>query len=278
MKFKDLDNISIKVLFNLLNYNNYEISFYTIGLILSWKDYYHLKYYLHNEETIILKGTYEKDEECYFFPIGKDINSVIKLLCDLPIYYIPESYIFLFKNGEIEEMTNDFDYLYLKSNFLSLSGKRKSKIRNHINVFKKTYSTYKFDMITDENHKDVLKILNRIKPPSFNKNFELSINKYAIKNYKKFHLFGYILYVNSFPIAFTLAEIKNRTLYIHFEKNDKNYRGSGDMNRYLFIDATKNMDYFYINREEDVNDEGLKTSKMRLRPDKFIKKYRYINK
>ena len=59
---------------------------------------------------------------------------------------------------------------------------------------------------------------------------------------------------------------------VHFEKGDNNYKGV-----YQFInnETAKNLPetVLYINREQDLGDEGLRQAKMTYRPCGFINKY-----
>jgi hypothetical protein len=81
--------------------------------------------------------------------------------------------------------------------------------------------------------------------------------------------------VGDTPAAYTIGEplMKGRSFVVHFEKAADGYRGI-----YQFINkafaAMLPKHYKWINREQDLGDEGLRQSKMTYRPSGFVKKYR----
>ena len=87
-------------------------------------------------------------------------------------------------------------------------------------------------------------------------------------------LTGIIAYVENNPVAWSLGELlpDSKTYLVHFEKGDNNYKGV-----YQFInnETAKNLPetVLYINREQDLGDEGLRQAKMTYRPCGFINKY-----
>ena len=91
-------------------------------------------------------------------------------------------------------------------------------------------------------------------------------------------MMGIILYVWDEPVAWTLAEItqKNKTAVILFEKALASYKGSFQYINYAFAGYLPEYIEF-INREQDLGDEGLRQAKMTYKPIKFIKKYRILS-
>lgn len=75
-------------------------------------------------------------------------------------------------------------------------------------------------------------------------------------------------------IAYTVAEgLDDDTLLIHFEKGDSEYKGVYQAINQLFLEHGK-WDYKWVNREQDLGDEGLRKAKMSYHPLEFNKKYR----
>ena len=87
--------------------------------------------------------------------------------------------------------------------------------------------------------------------------------------------FGVVVYVNSEPAGFALGEPlgDGETFCTHFEKGIESYKG---IYQYLnqILAAKLDGQIQFINREQDLGDEGLRQSKMTYRPYKFIEKYK----
>nr|WP_235619797.1 phosphatidylglycerol lysyltransferase domain-containing protein [Treponema sp. OMZ 838] len=84
-----------------------------------------------------------------------------------------------------------------------------------------------------------------------------------------------ILYVQGVPVAWCLAELaaQGATAVVHFEKARTDFRGSYQYINYAFAQSLPEH-VVYINREQDLGDEGLRHAKMSYKPEGFVKKYR----
>ena len=59
---------------------------------------------------------------------------------------------------------------------------------------------------------------------------------------------------------------------IHFEKGNPDYKGSYQAINQMFLDEVKDQ-FEYVNREQDLGDEGLRKAKMSYHPIAFVKKF-----
>ncbi|MEL3912059.1 DUF2156 domain-containing protein [Treponema pedis] len=186
-----------------------------------------------------------------------------------------------FKNLKIEEDRDNFDYIYLRKNLAELAGKDFHKKKTHINKFEKTYENIRIEPLTLENIDDARKILEiwaeslTDKTPE-NSDYYAALD--ALDIFPRSAMPGIVLYVWNEPVAWTIAEItqNNKTAVILFEKADASYKGSFQYINYAF--ARYLPEYIeFINREQDLGDEGLRQAKMTYRPVKFIKKYKITN-
>jgi hypothetical protein len=91
-------------------------------------------------------------------------------------------------------------------------------------------------------------------------------------------LCGGIIRIDGVPVAYTLAEpLNSDTLVIHFEKAANGVKGAYQAINYLFCnDVGKN--FLYINREQDLGDEGLRRAKLSYHPVDFTRKCAVIVK
>jgi len=80
--------------------------------------------------------------------------------------------------------------------------------------------------------------------------------------------------VDGAPAGYCLGEsvAKGRMFAIHFEKALDRYKGIYQFMNKSFAGALPRF-FAYINREQDLGDEGLRQAKMTYRPAGFVKKY-----
>ena len=76
-------------------------------------------------------------------------------------------------------------------------------------------------------------------------------------------------------MAWCLAELAGQgsIAVVHFEKARTDFRGSYQYINYAFAQSLSEQ-VVYINREQDLGDEGLRHAKMSYKPEGFVKKYR----
>jgi uncharacterized protein len=262
---------------------------YTVGAMYMWRDFYETSFTIYDD--MILYKVKFLNRISFTFPVGGgSLDKAMKALQEycisngLPLWFctVPDEYIsVLIKdyNGTIPGTpSRDWaDYLYLVKDLAEMAGRKYSGQRNHINKFKKTYPDYKYQRITTENHSRIIEFLidyeqNHSKDASLAKE-ELNRTLELIPYLDTFCLPGGFIEVAGKIIAISIGEVVNDTLYCHIEKANRDYPGSYQMIVKEF--ATDMMQYgiTYINREEDVGDEGLRTSKLSYHPVQLLDKY-----
>lgn len=177
-----------------------------------------------------------------------------------------------------EESREHWDYLYNVQALVDLKGNRFHKKKNLVNQFKNNYDyTYlpfgpemvdqALEMQEDwctwrdcesvatlaSENKAIARVLNDWKELS-------AINGGAIQ-------------VQGTMAAYTIAEIMpDNTIVIHFEKGCPDFKGSYQAINQMFL-ANAPGDCLFVNREQDLGDEGLRKAKRSYHPVDFIKKY-----
>ncbi|MCP4630647.1 MAG: DUF2156 domain-containing protein [bacterium] len=80
--------------------------------------------------------------------------------------------------------------------------------------------------------------------------------------------------MNGAMAADTVAErLTPESIVIHFEKGDTRYKGIYQAINQMFP-ANSATQFALVNREQDLNDEGLRKAKLSYHPVEFINKYR----
>ncbi len=174
------------------------------------------------------------------------------------------------------EDRDNFDYLYLRTDLASLSGKKFHKKRNHVNAFEHTYPDFSVRMLDASTIPDALIILEEwVSHEDHPENTDYQAAKEVLLHLEHFGMCGLVLYVANRPVAWTLAEFvaDGTSVAVHFEKARIDIRGSYQYINYAFARSLPETVEF-INREQDLGDEGMRQAKMTYRPSGFVKKYR----
>ena len=190
----------------------------------------------------------------------------------------------------IEWKTNpaDSDYIYLQNDLIFLPGKKLQKKRNHISQFNRHFEKSHFVYFDKNNfsqslYNDFISVAENWITEQLVSANEKQLSDYstekkslknALDNIDVFDFSGGILYIDSKPVAITLAsKISDEVLDIHFEKCLKTAANSGGyaVINNLFVKQCGS--YRYINREEDLGIEGLRKAKLSYKPEIILAKY-----
>jgi hypothetical protein len=181
----------------------------------------------------------------------------------------------------IEETRGQWDYLYAIQDLVTLSGNRYHKKKNLVNQFSNSYQyrylpfgpemieralamqadwcTWKdceaFETLAAEN-RVITKVMNRW-------------NDFA-------GLTGGAILVEEEMVSYTIAEtLFGESIVIHFEKGNPEYKGSYQAINQMFL-AQLADEYKWVNREQDIDDQGLRKAKLSYHPVDFIRKNRVL--
>ena len=181
--------------------------------------------------------------------------------------------------GKFEFTTNrDYsDYIYLRSDLATLTGKKFQSKRNHINRFKKEY-TYKYVPITPDRVQECLYLeaewckANDCDKQDGTGNERQAI-VFALEHFEELGLSGGILYANDKIVAFTFGmPINKETFGVHVEKADTTVDGAYAMINFEFANHIPET-FTYINREEDLGIEGLRKAELSYQPETILEKF-----
>jgi hypothetical protein len=177
---------------------------------------------------------------------------------------------------EVAEDRDNFDYLYLSSDLAELSGKKFHKKRNLVNAFLLSTPNHSEFPLTIERKADAIHILERWKEEKADEgDFVASLE--ALNNMVALGLEGLITYIDDTPAAYCLGEAlgKSDTFAIHFEKGIDAYKGIYQFINMAFARSVQDK-YTYLNREQDLGEEGMRQAKMTYRPVGFVQKYQGV--
>lgn len=180
---------------------------------------------------------------------------------------------------DIKPDRNYADYIYTREKLSTLAGKKLQSKRNHVNKFKNLYPNYEYRPLTKELIPECLKLEQewRIISKDDTELDEGLSEEYrsmtrAFRRWDDLGLIGGTIWVEGKLVAFTFGcPINYNTFDVCVEKADVNYEGSFTIINQEFVKHLPEQ-YKYINREEDMGEEGLRRAKLSYKPDILLEK------
>lgn len=177
------------------------------------------------------------------------------------------------------ENKKNWDYIYEREKLASLSGKILHKKKNLVNQFSRLYSP-DFRVLESGNGSigQALAVLEEWQKERENfedKSFyDYYPAKEALENFSLLGFSGAIVYIDGIPAGFTLGEkIPGIPHYaVHFEKGLPRFKGIYQYLNQAYARLISE-DIEFINREQDLGDEGLRQAKLSYKPYGMIKKF-----
>ena len=268
----------------LLNLNPSQASDYTFANLWGWAQHYGLEWRFADHLCWIRQT---RQDVCHWGPVGPwesvtNWGDFPEMAAGAHFVRVPERLCALWQERlpeaiRQEESRGQWDYIYLSAELASLSGPAFHKKKNLLNQFvKKNVYTYK--TLEECDVDTVLALQNDwCRWRDCEESSALIAENEAVERVlSRFSdipgLCGGLILVDDKPMAYTLAEpLHKDTLVIHFEKACNCFKGSYQAINYLFSnDIGKN--YPYINREQDLGEEGLRKAKESYNPTGFAKK------
>ncbi|MCI8556380.1 MAG: DUF2156 domain-containing protein [Lachnospiraceae bacterium] len=169
------------------------------------------------------------------------------------------------------------DYVYETEKLARLSGKKYHSKKNHINKFKALYPDWSYESITKDNIEECFQMglrwreLNGCEEDE-EKHAEICVALNFLRLFEELEMRGGALRVNGKIAAFTIGEpVGKDTLVVHIEKAFADIQGAYTMINQQFAEHEGN-GFMYLNREEDMGEEGLRQAKMSYKPVFLIEK------
>lgn len=289
-EFKEL-SLEDKPLFDRV-FSQYppSISEFTFTNLFIWRDAYRIKVSRMDPFICLLS---DRGKESFFFPpIGQ--GDVIKCFMEWSQYLkeraispkierVPEEMV-LGKDWEREgfEVTLDpdqSDYIYLTLDLIKLEGRRYHRKRNHLKQFRERYS-YQYISLDPEWIPQCLQLstewcnLRNCEAIPGLRQESIAI-KEAFTHFEKLGIKGGAILIDGKVEAFTLGEALNReTVVIHIEKANPSFEGLYAVINQKFLEKEWST-YPYVNREQDLGQEGLRKAKESYFPHHKVNKYTF---
>nr|WP_246387958.1 phosphatidylglycerol lysyltransferase domain-containing protein [Desulfovibrio intestinalis] len=262
---------------------------YTLANLWGWQDYYGLEWCFDDNLCWIRQM---RPYPICWAPVG-DWNAVdwkSLLPCSFnenahDVVRVPEKLLYIWQEHlpglvDADEDRGQWEYLYKQEELAELPGNRYHKKRNHYNSYVKTYGEPDYHSLDDAMVEDVLAVQDDWcqwheceESPSLRAENE-AINR-VLSHWNSFQgLTGGSLYVDGKMVAFSVGEdLDGESLGVHYEKGLNGFKGV-----YQTINCTfarrAGAGFTYMNRAQDLDEEGLRQAKMTYLPADFLRKYK----
>lgn len=255
---------------------------FSVGNILGWSKFYGAE--IGNVENCLVMKI-GKDNS-FDFPKGKNFREALRTVVeeyDFPRFsYVERSETEIIDElfpgkYEFTEQRDAFDYVYLQTDLAELKGKKFHGKRNHISYFEKNYN-WSFEELGRKNIDDCIAMNEKWYELNVEKDRdgidnEREVLRLNFAHFEEIGGVGGVLRIDGEVVAFTFGErLNSNTFVTHFEKAYSEIRGAYPMINNQFA---KNLlaEYKYINREDDVGSEGLRSAKLSYHPTLLVEKF-----
>jgi hypothetical protein len=175
------------------------------------------------------------------------------------------------------------DYVHSRTDLAELPGHRFMRKRNAVSQFSRRHPGWRVLPLADATADDALAVAQGWLDAALTEGTddpkglcdEFAAIALALKNRAALGLAGAVLYAEGHPAAMTVASpINDETADVHFEKALPEFARD---HAYAVVNqglAAMLVPFAWLNREEDMGDEGLRKAKLSYRPAAMIRRFR----
>jgi len=222
-------------------------------------------------------------KHAYMLPIAGDLVHAIGVLDshypgEKLFYNIPKDGVEVLKrrfgNADVTAIDLGGDYIYEAAPMASLAGRKLGGQRNHRNYFERTWKHH-FEEITSANVNDVKAFIERKPIPGSSELFAEGNCKTleVLDNLDIYNVSTLALYAEDHVIGFTFGTLLEDTLYVTVEQADRDYRGVYPMLTSAFVSKHIDRGAVFVNREDDLGNEGLHRAKLAWNPCEIVERF-----
>lgn len=274
----------------VMRYSGLRGSEYTFSNLFNWSATYTVRIARFDDFMLARSGAARMH---YLYPAGKgDFVGALKAMeadaeshgIQFEMYGIPTEGIEKIEQVypgrfEFTPVRDNFDYIYSRESLATLAGKKLHGKRNHINRFIAMYPNWRYEPLTEKNI-DETKAMNTEwckQNGCYDKHSSLHREACAVRSgfnhYFELGLTGGVLYVDNKVVAFTFGSaVTDDTFVVHVEKALTEIHGAYTMINQQFVKNALEP-FEYVNREDDLGEEGLRKAKESYRPVMLYERY-----
>jgi uncharacterized protein len=271
----------------------YENSWFTFTNLLVWRNNYATSWAMQDESLYV---RLQANGLIYFLPPFTAPEKSFSQAVELAVQESrSRGEAFLMKGlspamcNELQEVNQDrfvmepqrdyFDYLYKAEDLRTLAGRKYHSKRNFANRFRAEHSDWQYEALRADLIEDCMQVAaawckGRDCNASAVLGSEYQAIEEALQHFDLLGLRGGLIRLAGKPVAFSFGEELNAdTVVIHMEKADPAIQGLYAMiNQECCRQAWGDVEF--VNREEDMGEEGLRKAKDSYYPTRLVEKYK----
>ena len=253
---------------------------YTFANLVGWQFWYYTEVCV-LDDAVVLRYTHE-GERAYMVCTAKDISKkLLEALLDdsqgnLVLIGLENDQVMKLStiNSQlsisIEQVRNQYDYIYRRTDLAELHGSHLNAKRNHIHRFRTEHPDFEYRQLTPELF-DECRRLTEIwqEEREFSETIEAEhrVMETIFSNWDALGMIGGSIFVDGKMVAFTYgAAVTNDTIDICVEKADRRIEGAFAIINQQFAEHLPEQ-FVYLNREEDMGIPGLRQAKLSYHPE-----------
>lgn len=290
LAYSSVDAAAIPALRERLAPQPYRSCDYTAGVIYMWRNYFSTQYALCSD-TLYIRMRYPDGQIYHLFPFGTEgpARSLSRIAPDadgcvrfatVPPEALDTLRAFYGQQLDCQPQRQWADYLYPREQLSTYAGRRLAGQRNHVNRFLKDHGSFIYE-IADPAHMDDIRAFLMDNKSALQKSDPLAQAEFAytldmLAQAEALHMYcGLLRLPDGRVIGASLGTVAGDTLYVHVEKALHEVAGASQLLcREYAVHAPQQV--LYLNREDDMGDEGLRAAKQALHPIEMIEKYTVI--
>ena len=257
---------------------------YTFANLVGWQFWYYTEVCV-LDDAVVLRYTFEGDR-AYMVCTAKDISKELldALLDDsqgnLVLIGLEDNQVAQLQTSnsklqtKIEQVRNQYDYIYRRADLATLQGGHLQAKRNHVHRFRAAHPDFEYRPLTPELF-DECRRLTEIWQEEKNQNeneketidAEHRVMETIFSNWEALGMIGGCIFVDGQMVAFTYgAAVTNDTIDVCVEKADRRIEGAFAIINQQFAEHLPEQ-FVYLNREEDMGIPGLRKAKLSYHPE-----------
>ncbi len=291
LEFRAIEIDKPRLLADFLKRHPQPLTGYSFATLAAWKPFFHYRWAFGTPETLLVSCVLDPDPHIHLLqPVGvlpeEFAQSIVREAAHLSytLKIVGVSGRFLEQNPDfvrsfsVAEDRAVSNYLYSAKALAQLAGRKYSKKRNLLSQAANLYA-WSCESLTASNIDDCFNVLQSIteeERPVVEGMLkrELAALECTLRHFEPFDQQGLLISVRGKPVAFSVYEaISPAVVAIHFERALRSYKGLYQVINWETAKVIAARGFEFINREEDMGDEGLRDAKLSYHPVEIVPAY-----
>lgn len=284
LEFQPMGLADIPRLRPYLYASGYRTCDYTVGGMLMWRDYFRMEY-AECDGVLYTRLSDEGGRVYYNLPLGAKLTMTLPRLFevqgagDLRFCTLPEEGVAALRAAgltlTVHARREFYDYLYSAEALATLPGRPYAGQRNLCRQFVRDNPVWECRPLEGDALIDVCAFVaadSAERADAYGREEALKVRE-VVRHFGEYGFFGMALYTPEGLCGFSVGERVGDTLFVHIERGLRGKKGVYQMLAREFSALGLSAGATYINREEDMGSEGLRTAKLALHPLCLLEKY-----